>query len=171
MSKQIEVLKINRSKAGKAGTKGYNVVEVAYKDPEGKTKGMKVLDFVQREVFSSLEGVNDGDYLDVEFEQNDKGYWQFKSVQKGEKPVGTTEGQKTSSSSGSSTGRTGNWETAEERAARQVMIVRQSSLSTAVQLLALRKDKAGASEVIEVAKQFESFVMGTQPEVARGDVQ
>ncbi len=132
-----------------------------------------LISLLQREVFASLKDVNDGDVLDVEFEQNDKGYWQFKSVAKGTKTSNGTDSAKMATSTSSTT--RGNWETAEERAARQTMIVRQSSLSTAVQLLALRKDKAGASEVIEVAKQFEAFVMGNpqegQKEVSRGEVE
>ena len=170
MSKLIEVLKINRSHAGKAGTKGYEVVEVAYKDPEGKTKGMKVLDFVQREVFKSLEGVNDGDILDVEFEQNDKGYWQFKSVQKGQK---TSMGNSTVANSGQEArvATKGNWETSEERAARQVMIVRQSSLSNTISYFELTKHtKATPEDVIAVAKVFEAFVLGTEVSVERGEV-
>ena len=169
MSKLIEVLKINRSHAGKAGTKGYEVVEVAYKDPEGKTKGMKVLDFVQREVFKSLEGVNDGDILDVEFEQNDKGYWQFKSVQKGTAPQKTDGASVQANRTGSVS--KGNWETSEERAARQVMIVRQSQLTNTISYFELTKHtKATPQDVIAVAKIFESFVLGTEAPVERGEV-
>ena len=46
-------------------------------------------------------------------------------------------------------------ETKEERAARQVYIIRQSSLSTAVELLGQGKS---VDEVIKVAKQFETYV-------------
>ena len=168
MSKLIEVLKINRSHAGKAGTKGYEVVEVAYKDPEGKTKGMKVLDFVQREVFKSLEGVNDGDILDVEFEQNDKGYWQFKSIAKGTAPAS---GTNTKGVSAAAPAARGNWETSEERAARQVMIVRQSQLTNTISYFELTKHtKATPEDVIAVAKVFEAFVLGTEAPVERGEV-
>lgn len=52
-----------------------------------------------------------------------------------------------------------NWETSEERAKKQVYIIRQSSISSAVALAASLKFK-GIGEVLEVAKQFEEFVMG-----------
>ena len=48
-----------------------------------------------------------------------------------------------------------NYETKEERAARQVYIIRQSSLSTAVELLGQGKSVA---DVIATAKQFEAYV-------------
>ena len=165
MSKRIQVLKITRSDAGKPGTKGYKVIEVAYKDPDGKTKGMKVLDFVQREVFSQFKDVNDGDFLDAEFEKNDKDYWQFRSVAKA--AAGSTDsGTKVQSGTSGATTR-GNWETSEERAARQVMIVRQPSLSTAV----AHKPKASTDEIIATAKQFEAFVLGTETAVGGSDVE
>ena len=52
-----------------------------------------------------------------------------------------------------------NYETKEERAARQVYIIRQSSLSTAVELLGQGKSVA---DVIATAKQFEAYVFGSE---------
>ena len=45
------------------------------------------------------------------------------------------------------------------------MIVRQSSLSTAVALLKTDKKAASVDEVILTARQFEAYVMGTTPPV------
>ena len=54
-----------------------------------------------------------------------------------------------------------NYETKEERAARQTLIVKQSSLSTAVAALAIgAKSSPSASDVIAYAKQLEQYVMG-----------
>lgn len=158
MAKQIEVLKFIVTDT--PGKRPYKVAEVAYKS-EGKTKGMKVLDFVQREVFQTLVSINPqpGDILDVEFSQNDKGFWQFASVAKGEKAEGDSS---TVVGSRSNTVSKGNWETAEERAKRQVMIVRQSSLSTAVSLAEANKAKVTVDDVIATAKIFEAYVMGTE---------
>ena len=50
-----------------------------------------------------------------------------------------------------------NYETKEERAARQVYIIRQSSLATAVDLLG---QGASTDTVIETAKVFEAYVLG-----------
>lgn len=148
--------------------KGYPVVELAYKTDDGKTKGMKIFGFGEQKANAQVAGdAQQGDVLEAEFEQNAKGYWQFRSLKAtGEKA--TTAGTGVSGSTpteGRSSGSTyaagqskGNWETSEERAARQVMIVRQSSLSTAASL----RPKGSAAEVISLAKEFEAFVMGKE---------
>jgi hypothetical protein len=52
------------------------------------------------------------------------------------------------------------YETHEERARRQVYIIRQSSLSTAVAYLTLTgKTKSTPEEVIKVADQFANYVL------------
>lgn len=63
----------------------------------------------------------------------------------------------TKSSSGYSKG---NFETPEERKAKQVYIVRQSSLSTAVSYLTAKKKEPTTFEIIDAAKAFEAFVFG-----------
>lgn len=55
-----------------------------------------------------------------------------------------------------------NYETAEERAKKQVYIVRQSSLANAVATLAIGAKKVEPAEVIKVAKQFEAYVFDTE---------
>lgn len=170
MSRTVEVLKVDTTFT-KTPKGGYNVRNVSYND-DGKTKGMRVLDFVQKDVYTALEGVKGGDYISIELEKNDKDFWQFKSVTKADTPpkAGTASGG-SGTGSGTSTSR-GNWETSEERAARQVMIVRQSSLSTAVALAAASKEKATCDSIIENAKVFEAYVMGKDSDVVeRGDVQ
>lgn len=54
------------------------------------------------------------------------------------------------------------YETPEERAARQVMIVRQSSISSAINMLGISKKSISTDEVIAVAKEFEAYVMGKE---------
>jgi hypothetical protein len=53
------------------------------------------------------------------------------------------------------------YETPEERAQRQILIVRQSSLSSAVALLTTgAKTAPSAQAVVDVAKEFEAYVFG-----------
>ena len=54
-----------------------------------------------------------------------------------------------------------NYETPEERAAKQVYIVRQSSISAAINSSALLKLKS-KEEIIQLAMFFESYVFGTE---------
>ena len=154
MAYKITVLKLDITKA----PKGYSVAEVAYKTADGKTKGMKVLDFVQKDVFATLKTVKAGDVLEANFEQNAKGFWQFKDV------VLTSEKGDTSVPAASPVKSGGNWETSDERAKRQVMIVRQSSLSNAIGYLALTGDKKVVpGDVIDIAEQFEAYVLSGTP--------
>ena len=149
---RITVLKVKVT-PGPAG-KNYKICEVGYKTDEGKVKGMRILDFVQKDVFSVAEKLQPGDIVDAAFSQNDKGYWQFNSLtptgEKGDKEVVTA----------ASAPSKGNWETTDERAARQVMIVRQSSLSNAVAFFEAAKSKPAVADVITVAKSFEAYVLG-----------
>ena len=157
MSYKITVLKIS---INKAPGKNYNIAEVAYKTEDGKTKGMKVLDFVQKDVFAVLTTVNAGDVLNADFEQNAKGFWQFAQVSKTGEKQEVSAAPAMANSPAPSVNK-GNWETSDERAARQVMIVRQSSLSNTINYFELTgHKKATPEDVIAVSKLFEAFVMG-----------
>ena len=158
MSYKIVVLKAEVTTA----PKGYKVAEIAYKTDDGKTKGMKVLDFVQKDIFATLKDVKAGDVLNADFEKNAKGFWQFAQVVK----TGETADMKPASSNdkpvAAAPKSTGNWETSAERQARQVMIVRQSSLAQAVNYSELIKNtKADLEDIVAIAKVFEAYVLGT----------
>lgn len=158
---QITILKVEKE----VSPKGYTVTNVSYKNAEGKVKGMKVFPFKeQASVAAAFADAKPGDVYEAAFRKNDKDFWEFAPT-----PTKTGATEKVSAAAGASGGTTrSNWETSEERAARQVMIVRQSSLSTAVAL----KPKATVEEIIGVAKQFEDFVMGREPKpTVTGDVQ
>ena len=155
MSYKITILKAEVTKQ----PKGYSVAEIAYKTDDGKTKGMKVLDFVQKDVFNVVKDCKPGDICDADFEKNAKGFWQFANVvntgAKGDTATSATPAAAPTKSSG------GNWETSAERQARQVMIVRQSSLSNTIAYFELTgHKKATPEDVVAVAKVFERFVMG-----------
>lgn len=148
---QIEVLSVSVEDKGK-----YKMMEVAYKS-DGKVTSKKVMSFGNAaDVFKRLTNAKPGDTFDIKSEKNDKGYWDWISISDGTgsmtaaKPAGNATPKST-------------YETAEERANRQVLIVRQSSLSNAVEYLALNTKKVpSVQEVVEVAKFFESYVFGKQ---------
>ena len=76
MSYKITVLKSEVTK----NPKGYSIAEIAYKTDDGKAKGMKVLDYAQKDVFAVVKDAKPGDVLDADFEKNTKGFWAFKSL-------------------------------------------------------------------------------------------
>lgn len=147
---------------------GYNMIELAYKK-DGKVTARKIMDFTNKAVYNAFKDANNGDVFDVTEKKNDKDYWEFATATKSTGEATQSSGFVASTgSTQASSGRVGsavpksNYETSEERAARQVMIVRQSSLSNAVALLTLNGDKKTSPEqVISVARQFESYVLGT----------
>ncbi len=149
--------------------KSYKVCELGYRTEEGKVKAMKIFGFGDSKgVFDVASKLQSGEIVEAQFAQNDKGYWQFSSLT----PTGTKEAADKGNTHSSSSASRGNWETPEERAARQVMIVRQSSLSNAIALFAGQAPKGHAAtpeDVIMVAEQFEAYVLG-KPQVT-GEVE
>lgn len=148
---QIEVISVEVSKVP---GKKYNQIDVAYRNDKGEVKGRKVMSFGIKEGLPVLTGAKQGDKLNVALEQKD-GYWNWVGVTKadGSQPtMGASTIAKTYSSGGYDR------ESKEERAARQVLIVRQSCLSTAVALYGMGKVVPQVSDVIEVAKQLEAYV-------------
>jgi len=153
------------------GGKSYQFIEVVFKK-DGKVEGKKIMDFVNPTVFKSLQNLSAGQSVTITQEKsapNNQGqsFWQWQAIDtSGAAPQNTT--PSTASTGGGATKSTGsNWETKEERAEKQVMIVRQSSLANAVALAAATSDKkASAESVIQTARTFESYVLDTTPPAA-----
>ena len=138
-------------------SKGYNVAEVKFVR-DGKEESRKILDFAAKKAFDIVSSFKSFPVdVNVVLEKNAKsGYWDWKDVEVAK------EGNV------SMTGKTGrvvgsNYETPEERARRQVYIIRQSSISSAISLLALAGELSTVSktvkDVLEIAKEFEQYVM------------
>jgi len=147
MTQKITILKVDQTKA----PKGYSVLDIAYKAEDGKTKAMKVVDFTNKAIFETLAASSPGEVFDVTFVKNDKGYWSFGSV--------TQTGEKASVAQETTTKKSGGtWETSEERAARQVLIVRQSCLANAIAYAEMQKVKTSAHDVVHLAETFKEYV-------------
>jgi len=131
--------------------RSYQSIEVTYKDEQDQVKNKKIMSFSNPSVFNHLKSLTKGDQVNLRTEKDAAGYWQWIGIE-GDKTV-ATETKTTPQAGGRVTG--SNYETKEERAARQVLIVRQSSLSSAVELLGPGKS---VEEVLTVAKQFEDYV-------------
>ena len=147
----------------------YQVADVAYKNKtfQDKLEGKKVMSFSNKGVFETLSKASFGDVFEVTRVKNDKGFWDWTALSTG----GSSDTQGTSDSGSMANNNStpsvkgtvtpkSNYETAEERAARQVLIVRQSSISSAVALLAINKKAANIDETILIAKAFEDYVFG-----------
>lgn len=148
----------------------YSVFELIYKYGD-KTGNKNIMEF-QKAAFAALKDAQQGDWFDVTTEKSADGKYTNWTAVSPTTADATSSGPATSPSSGgkstAASGNTRGWngETPEERAARQVMIVRQSSLATAVNLYSLKKDGGDFSEqdIIKTARVFEDYVFGKSNE-------
>jgi hypothetical protein len=132
--------------------RNYQSIEVTYKAENGQVANKKLMSFSNPSVFNHIKGLSKGATLNVTTTKDANGYWQWTGIG-GDNEVADTTQSKPASGGGRVTG--SNYETKEERAARQVYIIRQSSISSAVEFLGSGKT---VDEVLAVAKQFETYV-------------
>ena len=152
---QITVIDVGapNTHAAKNG-RTYQSLEVTYKNDQGQAQSKKLMSFANPQVFKAAQEWIKGSVVTVTTEKDANGYWQWIGLGGGDSIVAESK----SANTGNATRVTGsNYETKEERAARQILIVRQSSLSSAVELLGTGKSVA---DVIATAKQFEAYVFG-----------
>ena len=152
----------------------YQQLEVTYRDlDKNKVTSKKIMSFNKPEsVFKTLSTAKGGDTFDIGNIKNEQsGYWDWNSAERATATTVETPSSKATASS--ATPAKGGWETPEERKARQVYIVRQSSLTNAVATLTHgRKTELKPEEVLELAKYYERFVFDIQDpqQVAQKDV-
>ena len=152
---QITVIDVGapNTHAAKNG-RTYQSLEVTYKNEQGQAQSKKLMSFSNPQVFKAAQTWEKGTQVNVTTEKDANGYWQWTGLGGGESTVADN---KPAASSGNSTRVTGsNYETKEERAARQVYIIRQSSISSAIDLL--KDNKPTVEGVLQVAKQFEDYI-------------
>jgi hypothetical protein len=149
---------------------GYNTAEVSFK-ADGKVQGKKIMSFGHTaEVYKILSvGEQKGKKYDVHQEKianpkDGKEYWTWlKLTPDTGNSVVTQAPTPSPGTVGSAATRTGggSWETAEERAARQVLIVKQSSLERAIDLLTVGAKAPPSRElVLKEAQAFADWVLG-----------
>ena len=155
---KIEIINVaSQSKPAKNGT--YTQLDIAYKnlDFQGKIEAKKVMSFTHKDTFAVLSKATLGQVYEIERVKEGE-YWQWTSA----KLVGN-DAPTTNSSNISKPNATpkSTYETPEERALRQRMIVRQSSLSNAIDTLAVNpgKDKLDTDQVLALAKVYFDWVM------------
>lgn len=162
---KIQVLSVEVNNSTSKNGKPYEQLVVAYKDLDfgGKVASKTVMPFgFQKETFTTLKNAKPTDVYDVEVVKNEAGYNDWIKATKGTAATVMNVNPSVSSTQTSSGQTKGGWETPEERAKKQVYIIRQSSLSTAVTALtATGKAVPNVEEVIKYARQLEDFVFGT----------
>lgn len=142
----------------------YQKLDVAYKNNtfQGKVEGKTLMSFgANKPAFEAFSQNPVGESFDVEVVKNDKGYNDWVKVTK----AGVA--QASSAPTPSFGNKTGNpapkstYETPEERAQRQVYIIRQSSIASAVAALSAgAKAPVKVDDVTAYAQTLVDYVMG-----------
>lgn len=142
---QIEILNVAVDNAGK-----YQEANVSYKDRDGKTQGKKLVSFKFPDVFDVMSKAKVGEIYDVK-PVKEGNFWNWAAAVKLDTKTASPETAKAVPRS--------TYETPDERAARQVYIIRQSSLSNAIEYFKLTENKkAKPADILALAQTFEDFV-------------
>ena len=139
----------------------YQSADVFYKNLtfQGKAENKKIMSFgVTKDAFGVVSQAVAGDVFEVEVVKNAKGYNDWIRVTR-------TSENAPSADAPSSTPRPvqkSTYETPEERAQKQIYIIRQSSISSAIAALSVgSKAPLADSSILDLAKKFEEYVFGT----------
>ncbi len=146
---QVTIQEVNVQDV-KNGRSQYSVAEVVYTS-NGRNSKQKVFSFSNPAVFKILKDANFPVDANVTVTKNDKGYNEWQAVEIGGKDVAAPKQATVPQRS--------SYETPEERAMRQLMIVRQSSISNALTFLG-EKEKT-VDEVLQIAEEFVAWVYKT----------
>ena len=165
---QISVINVDIGNATTKTGKDYKFLDLTYKNLsfQGKVESKKIMPFGSKEVMATLETAQKGDVFTLMREKDKDGYWQWISIVQGDVQLETAPASSGSAAPAARTTSTASvspkstYETAEERAKKQVYIIRQSSISAAVALLKNDKKVASVEEVVHTAKLFEAYVFG-----------
>jgi hypothetical protein len=144
----------------------YDGYQIVYNGMDGKVatlaKHMNSLKF-QPALHEALKGLKAGDIFTGEIEKGDKGFWEVLSVRKETELPSEQAGRGESVASPKKEYKSDkSWETAEERAAKQRFIIRQSTLAQAVALVVAGKIEE--KSVLKAAEKFEAWVMRQEPQ-------
>ena len=168
---KIKVVAVEVGNGKTKTNKDYKFLEVTYKNLsfDGKVESKKIMPFGSKEVFKELEHAQAGDTFTLLREKDNDGYWQWVGISAGDVEIeqtGAPAAAQTAPKAGGATPAKSTFETPEERAIKQVYIVRQSSISAAIDTLKTDKKNPSKEEVVELAKYYESYVFGQLEKVA-----
>lgn len=150
---QIEIVSVATSYT-KTAKGGYSTAEVQYVNEGGQSRKQKVVSFGNPKVFDTLKEAIAGQKYDITTTQNgDFTNWSSATLLAEGAPAAS------SSAPAAKTAAVSQYETRDERNARQRLIVRQSCLSNAVTILATgSKSPPETQAVKDLANELVAFV-------------
>lgn len=145
-----------------ANGKSYQIAEVTYKNLtfQGKVEAKKLMSFgANAGAFSAMSVAAPGSTWEVTVVKNDKGYNDWTSVSPSTGTPAAPAAPTGVRGAAATTTPRSTYETPEERAQRQILIVRQSSVSSAVAMLSAgAKAPVKLDDVLVMAQALSDFV-------------
>jgi hypothetical protein len=142
---QIKILEVGNVSTLQGKKGAYSLFTLKY-EADGKARDRKIMSFA-KEVYGELLKSTPNEKYEIGLKQNGD-FWDWVSITKLASSDGDSAVGRPAAKSG------GNWETSEERARRQVYIMRQNALTNAV---AYCSDSATVGQVLKVAAQFAAW--------------
>lgn len=130
---------------------GYSTMNVSYVDERGANKSWKLISFANPKVFDTFKGATPNTVFEITTRKNDKDFTEWASAEL----VGPATTNNAPSPAGTKPASISNYETREERNARQRLIVRQSCLAQAIASL---EEKSDTTVVLALADQYVAWV-------------
>lgn len=158
MKIQIQFISADVEDKGK-----YKMAEITFKDlAKGSVASKKLMSFGNPTVYKTLVDAKKGEVYEITMEKNDKGYWDWVAAGISNGVDTASKGVPEASKSSGFSSPKSTYETPEERAKKQVYIVRQSSLGHAIETLKTDKKVPTKEEVVELAQFYEAYVFGVE---------
>lgn len=156
MSFKIKVIEVNIEEV-RNGRNKYDKASVVYSF-NGQNRTQNIMSFSNPAIFAKVRGMKTGEEYVVEVTKNDRGYNQWASIEAAS--AATQDVPSASKTSVPTRTNVSTYETPQERAIKQLYIVRQSSISSALEYLKNTQPAGeyGANDVLEVAQIYVDFV-------------
>lgn len=154
---QVKILDVNVENIVK-GKSRYSKAAVTY-TYNGEARTQTVMSFTNPAIFKAVQE-KVGQEVEITITKNAAGYNEWAALD----DVGSsdsapaTKGTPATSAAPTTRVTGSNYETPAERAVKQVYIVKQSSISAAINLASSNKEKASAAEIIASAQLFVDYV-------------
>ena len=153
---QVKINDVSVSWSG-AGAKKYGKAVVKFTNDRGEDRSQTLVSFKNPEVFKKVQELV-GQDVDVTSQKNGD-FWEWVSIT----AISAAAGPSVSPANTATRVSGSNYETREERAARQVLIVKQSSLSAAVATLTPgAKAALDPKAVLALAQDYADWVFDTE---------
>jgi len=156
----IKVIDVELGNGTTKTNKPYEFLDLTFKNLsfEGKAETKKIMPFGSKEVFTTLKTAQKGSVYTIVREKDTNGFWNWIGIVEGEEVIETATNQPVKQSTAAVA--RSSFETPDERAKKQLYIIRQSSLTNAVNTAVASVDP---ENVKQIAEDYIDFVLnGTQ---------